>query len=63
MQEALLKLELVKEAPSDAKDKLYQLRVELIKSIHPLNAEGSDLHEIFMQLTRKVEGEIEEIDY
>ena len=62
-QEALLKLQLVNEAASGDKEKLYHLRVELIKSVHPLNTEGSDLHEIFMQLTRKVEGEIEEIDY
>lgn len=62
-QEALLKLQLVNEAATNDKAKLYQLRVELIKNIQPLNAEGSNLHEIFMQITRKVEGEIEEIDY
>ena len=62
-QYELMKLDLVKNVENRDKEKLYQLRTELIKQIDPLNSEGSDLHEIFMQLTRKVEGEIDEIDY
>jgi RNA polymerase sigma-70 factor (ECF subfamily) len=62
-QQELMKLEMVKDADSADKDKLYQLRTRLIKNIDPLNGEGAALHEVFMQLTRKVEGEIEEIDY
>ncbi|MBN8694599.1 MAG: RNA polymerase sigma factor [Bacteroidetes bacterium] len=62
-QYELMKLELVKNADSKQKEELFDLRTKLIKHIDPLNAEGSDLHEVFMQLTRKVEGEIEDIDY
>lgn len=62
-QEALMRLQLVKEAATAGKEKLYRLRAQLAAGVDPLNAAGSDLHEVFMQLTRKVEGEIDEIDY
>lgn len=62
-QEMLMKLQLVKDAANNDKENLYLLRADLAKSVYPLHAEGSDLHEVFMQITRKVEGEIEEIDY
>lgn len=50
--------------PKDAdKRKLYKLRKALIRPINPLNIEGAELHDIFMQINRKVEGEIEEINF
>ena len=62
-QQELLKLELVSEGNREDKANLLKLRTELVKQIDPLNASGSDLHELFMQITRRVEGEIDEIDF
>lgn len=40
---------------------LYKLRTQLIRSIDPLNSNGSDLHQFIMRVTRKAIGEIETI--
>jgi len=45
------------------KQKLYNIRKALVRSIDPLNIEGGEIHDIFMQLHRKVEGEIKEIKF
>lgn len=62
-QQELMKIELAKDTETKEKDELYKLRANLVKTIDPLHCNGSDLHEVFMQLARKVEGEIEEINF
>ncbi len=50
-QEELMKIKMAEEAKAGrSSDHLYQLRAELIKSIDPLNASGSDLHNYFLDL-------------
>lgn len=61
-QYELMKLEMIKNSTVQDKEELFDLRTKLIKHIDPLNSDGSELHEVFMQLTRKVEGEINEIN-
>jgi RNA polymerase sigma-70 factor (ECF subfamily) len=60
-QEALMKLNLVKGSKKFEREKLYNLRTELVKAIDLLHGEGSDLTEILFRLTRKAVGEIEAI--
>lgn len=62
-QEELQKLQMVKESGVKDGEQLYYLRANLVSNINPLTSPGTDLHEVFMQITRKVEGEISEIDY
>ena len=42
---------------------LFALREALVRSIDPLKVEGADLQDIFIQIGRRVEGEIDKIDY
>ena len=42
---------------------LLKLREALVRSIDPLNMEGADLQDVFIQIGRKVEGEIEKMSY
>lgn len=58
-QEAIMREQLT--SKEKGKQKLIGLRTALVKSIDPLNIQGGKLHDIFMQLNRKVEGEIKEI--
>ncbi|MBN8699622.1 MAG: RNA polymerase sigma factor [Chitinophagales bacterium] len=62
-QEELMKMQLVKEAGVLDIEQLYFLRANLVSNINPLTSRGTNLHEVFMQITRKVEGEISKIDY
>ena len=59
----LQKLEMIKNNHNREGEDLLELRTKLIKHLDPLNTEGNELHDVFMQLTRKVEGEIEDINY
>jgi len=51
-QEALLKLNLVKNAHKLDQEALYEMRAQLIKNIDPLRSEGADLQEILMKCNR-----------
>ena len=57
-QAELIKLEMVKTVASNSKEELFQLRTQLIQTIDPLNAQGSELHDFIMQRVRRVIGEI-----
>jgi len=57
-QQELIKLDLVKGSKKYQRDKLYDLRTKLIKSIDLLHSGGSDLTEILFKCTRKAIGEI-----
>lgn len=46
---------------SEQSEELLTIREALVRNINPLKCKGADLHEVFMQLHRKVEGEIDEI--
>lgn len=48
------KLHLVKHMNDADRDKLYQLREELVRQINPLKGEGADLHDLFMRHMKKV---------
>jgi RNA polymerase sigma-70 factor (ECF subfamily) len=53
-QEEVIKLELVKAAERSDSQTLLELRTKLVKSIDPLDAAGSDLHDAIMQRIRTV---------
>ena len=59
-QEALMKIEMVKASKKYDREELYKLRTELVQAIDPLRSNGTELHDIIMQCTRKAIGEIEE---
>jgi RNA polymerase sigma-70 factor, ECF subfamily len=52
----LAKLELVKAAQHPTPQDLFVLRTALVRSIDPLNAAGTNLHEAFMQVVRQASG-------
>jgi RNA polymerase sigma-70 factor, ECF subfamily len=52
----LAKLDLVRAAQEPAGQDLYMLRTALVGSIDPLNAAGTNLHEIMMQVVRQASG-------
>jgi len=43
------KIKMVKEAENKNYDELFDLRLQLVKTIDPLNAEGADLHNYFIE--------------
>lgn len=50
-QEELMKIRMAENAnKGQSGDRLYKMRMELIQSIDPLNAKGSDLHNYFLDL-------------
>ena len=53
-QEELMKIKLVQEARNQDKEKLYQLRMELVKAIDPLHGEGVNLHEVLLGIHHTV---------
>jgi RNA polymerase sigma factor (sigma-70 family) len=55
-QQELAKLELVKAAQHAAPQDLFVLRTALVRSIDPLNAAGTNLHEALMQVVRQASG-------
>lgn len=59
-KEELLKIKLVKEAEKGNKEDLYSLRTELVRNIDPLNSNGTNLHELLMDVAKYTAGEIKE---
>jgi RNA polymerase sigma-70 factor, ECF subfamily len=55
-QQELAKLDLVRAAQEPAGQDLFMLRTALVGSIDPLNAAGTNLHEIMMQVVRQASG-------
>jgi len=58
-RQALLEIEMVKAGHERDHAELYKLRTQLVKSIDPLNAQGTNLHEFMMGNVRKLIGETE----
>jgi RNA polymerase sigma-70 factor, ECF subfamily len=52
----LAKLDLVQAAQDPARRDLFELRMALVRSIDPLNAAGTNLHEVMMQVVRQASG-------
>jgi RNA polymerase sigma-70 factor (ECF subfamily) len=52
----LAKLELVRAAQDPTSPDLFALRTSLIRRIDPLNAAGTNLHEVLMQVVRQASG-------
>ncbi|MCU0420918.1 MAG: RNA polymerase sigma factor [Cyclobacteriaceae bacterium] len=61
-QEALMKLELVKESAKYDKEALFELRVRLVKNMDPLRSRGAELQDVIMKCTRQAIGEIERMN-
>lgn len=57
-QEELMKLQMVQEAASENKERLYHLRMELVKAIDPLYGVGVNLHETLLQIHRNLNEEM-----
>ncbi len=45
------------------KNDLYKIRKALVRGINPLQIEGREIHDVFMQINQKVEGEIQELNF
>ncbi len=60
-REELMKIEMVRSSEDESREKLYQLRTDLVAVIDPLNSKGTDLQDIIMQCTRLAINEIETI--
>ncbi|MBO9153828.1 RNA polymerase sigma factor [Chitinophaga sp. GCM10012297] len=56
-RQELMKLELSKGSKKYNREELFALRTLLIKTIDPLKASGTELHELAMKLTREAIGE------
>jgi RNA polymerase sigma-70 factor (ECF subfamily) len=52
----LAKLDLVQAAQEPANQDLFELRTALVHSIDPLNAAGTNLHEVMMRVVRQASG-------
>jgi RNA polymerase sigma-70 factor, ECF subfamily len=55
-QQELAKLDLVRAAQDPERQDLFALRTALVRSIDPLNAAGTNLHEVMMQVVRQASG-------
>jgi RNA polymerase sigma-70 factor (ECF subfamily) len=55
-QQELAKLDLVRAAQDSASHELFVQRTALVRSIDPLNAAGTNLHEVMMQVVRRASG-------
>ena len=53
-QEKLIKFKMVREKDTSNARQLYTLRAQLVKAIDPLEAEGTNLHEVFFDINRRV---------
>jgi RNA polymerase sigma-70 factor (ECF subfamily) len=58
-KQAEQELQMVRERDGAQARRLYELRRRLVRSIDPLDAAGTDLHDTFMRLTRVAVGEEE----
>jgi RNA polymerase sigma-70 factor (ECF subfamily) len=55
-QQELAKLDLVRAAQEPTAQDLFERRTALVRSIDPLNAAGTNLHEVMMQVVRQASG-------
>jgi RNA polymerase sigma-70 factor, ECF subfamily len=55
-QQELAKLDLVRAVQDSERQDLFALRTTLVRSIDPLNAAGTNLHEVMMQVVRQASG-------
>jgi RNA polymerase sigma-70 factor, ECF subfamily len=55
-QQELAKLDLVRDAQESMSQDLLMLRTALVRSIDPLNAASTNLHEVMMQVVRQASG-------
>ena len=53
-QAEVMKIKMVKERSKYNVSELYALRAELVRGIDPLQGNGSDLHEVLMQINHRV---------
>ena len=60
-QSELMKIKMIKSAEKETKEKLYELRADLVAAIDPLNSKGADMQDIIMQCTRLAINEIETV--
>jgi RNA polymerase sigma-70 factor (ECF subfamily) len=60
-QQELMKLDLVKGSKKFHREKLFELRTELVKAIDLQHGIGSDLNEMLFRVTRKAIGEIDKV--
>jgi RNA polymerase sigma-70 factor, ECF subfamily len=58
-QAALMQLELVQASKKYDREKLYEMRAQLVSAIDPLRCNGSDLQDVIMQCTRQAIGDME----
>lgn len=58
-QEALMKIQLIKDSKKYNREELYEMRAKLVKNIDPLRSEGNELQEILLQCNRMAMGEVE----
>jgi RNA polymerase sigma-70 factor (ECF subfamily) len=56
-QAELMKINWVKTRADHTTQELYQLRAELVKGMDPLQANGADLHEVFLRIGHTVNAE------
>jgi RNA polymerase sigma-70 factor (ECF subfamily) len=61
-QEALMKLELVKASKKYNREKLFDMRAQLVKNIDPLRTHGAELQDVIMKCTRQAIGEVVRMD-
>jgi len=57
-QEAKLKIKMSREADRKDKERLFQMRVDLVKAIDPLRSQGNELQEILLNCNRMAMGEM-----
>ena len=58
-QEAKMKIQMVKKADKSNVQELFELRLNLVKNINPLNSEGHELQEMLLRCNRIAMGEVE----
>jgi RNA polymerase sigma-70 factor, ECF subfamily len=61
-QEELMKLNFMKGSTKHNREKLFDLRLTLVKAIDPLRSEGADLQEVLLKCNRMAAGEIDSLN-
>ncbi len=57
-QEALMKIDMVKDSKKYDREKLFTMRTQLVKAINPLRTQGHELQEALMDCNRMAMGEL-----
>lgn len=60
-QEALMKIDMVKESSKYNREELYQMRKALVKNIDPLKSKGNELQEVLLNCNRMAMKEIDQL--